>query len=330
MAPPATRPRSPARRASLALVAGAAAVLAATALHLLGASTAWLTPFNVLVSLVLIALTGLSAVGVARDVTALRIGVPAVLLGSNVALILAHVAGLRLVAFAAYPSTKFALTLAGATTVAAVGLVRRQMWARWLFLALGAAAVVSAGLNVTKFWGPSSRILPGDRAWSLLTMEQTWGYLVSVAAGLLIVANLAPIGARFRAGPSHAAWHSDATPARRLRWLTIAALVAVPMLLVYAWVQPVVAATQVPALVLAATLALAVAAAVRGKAIGALGLCAGGLGLLAQTAATVGLAPTAAARSIAGYYAVFWLPAGLLAVAAAAALFRPTVRLLTR
>ncbi len=61
--------------------------------------------------------------------------------------------------------------------------------------------------------------------------------------------------------------------------MILTAFAAVPMLLVYAWVQPIVPATQTTAVVLAALLALGAILAVRGKLVGALMLVLAGAGL---------------------------------------------------
>jgi hypothetical protein len=210
-----------------------------------------------------------------------------------------------------------------------MGLVRRQMWARWLYLALGAAAIGSGGLNLINYWKASGQVDPLHAAWSLVVIEQTWGFAVSVVAGVMIVACLAPFGAAFSAGRSHTAWTSDAAVVRTLRLLVIAGLVAIPMLLVYAWIQPLVPATRPTALFLAGVLTIGVVLAVRGMVAGALVLTVGGLGLAAQTAATSLLA-TGATQATSRYYAAFWLPAAALAIVATARLAAPLARLSRR
>ena len=326
MAEPRPQCRSASRWLSLGTAAAALGLAAVTARHLLAPSSAWLTPFNLAVSLGLVALALASLVAIALDRRWLRIAIPIALLGANVGFIVAHLTGHPVVRFAAYPSARFAVTLAAAIVAGAVGLARRRMWARWLYLALGAAAIGSGGLNAINFWAFSGHVDP-HAAWSLVVLEQTWGYLVAVIAGLLIVANLAPIGHAFVAGPSHATWTSDAALMRTLRLLTMACLVAVPMLLVYAWIQPVVPATAATAVALAGALTLGTIAAVRGRLVGALALCVGGLGLAAQTIATCALAGPRV-QPVTLYYAAFWLPAAALAVIAGVQLAAPVARLL--
>lgn len=328
---PEVRPRSrPApSRAALAPVLAAVAVITVAAVRLLGASTAWLTPTSTTISLILMALTAASLVAVARDVRGLRIAIAASLLGAKVGFIVAELAGYRLVSFVAYPSTKFAVVLALGVAAATVGLVRHRMWARWAYLGLGLAAIGSGGLNAINFWPVSGHVEAHAPAWSMLVLEQSWGYACAIVAGLLIVANLAPIGDSFVAGKSHATWTSDAAVIRALRRLTIASLGAIPMLLVYAWVQPLVPATVPSALALAAVLTLGVIVAVRGGVVGALILCVGGVGLGVQTAVTYALASGVPQRTTL-YYAAFWMPAALLSLVAAAHLARPLARIIRR
>jgi hypothetical protein len=112
-----------------------------------------------------------------------------------------------------------------------------------------------------------------------------------------------------------------------LRLALIAAFLAVPMLLVYAWMQPIVPATATTAVVLAAALAIAGTLAVRGKLIGAILLVAAGCGLAAQAIATTALAPDDV-RKLTYYYDVFWAPAALLAIVCGVLMVRPMLRLL--
>ena len=108
----------------------------------------------------------------------------------------------------------------------------------------------------------------------------------------------------------------------------VATFLAVPMLLVYAWMQPLVAATKPTALMLAALLAVGGFLGVRGKLVGALLLVVGGAGLGAQTAATIALMPAGPNHSVAYYYAAFWAPAALILLVTGCLLARPTLRLL--
>lgn len=317
------------RRLTLLLVIMALVLAAASAWHLIGAGTAWVTPFVAVISALLVLAVLATLPAVLANVTWLRLALPVVLLGANAGFIVAHELGVRLVSFTPYSSTRFALTLMAALVLGAIGLLRRRMWARWLYLALGAAAIGSGGLNAINYWPVSGRVDPLHVAWSHQTIESCWGFLVSAIAGLVIVANLAGAGAAFSAGPSHTAWTSDHRLVRVLRLLVVTALVAVPMLLVYAWMQPIVPATVVPAQLVAAVLTLGVAAAARGWVLGALLLVVGGAGLLVVTAATYFGAEAGTTR-VASYYVVFWLPAALTSLACAGLLAGPVLRLLRR
>lgn len=117
-------------------------------------------------------------------------------------------------------------------------------------------------------------------------------------------------------------WRSSHRLVRSVRWTILTNLIAVPMLLVYAWVQPVVPSTRLAALVLAALLGLGTALAMGRKVVGALLLSVGGLGLLVQTLATLSLGGRAQLY-ITSYYTVFWLPAALASLICAALLARP-------
>ena len=108
--------------------------------------------------------------------------------------------------------------------------------------------------------------------------------------------------------------------------MLVTAFAAAPMLLVYAWLQPIVPATRVTAIVLAIALTLGTVITVRGKLVGAFVLVLAGLGMLAQSAVT--FAGAGAQRGIAGYYLVFWLPAAVCAIVCGVRLAGPTWRLL--
>ena len=130
MAEPRPQCRSASRWLSLGTAAAALGLAAVTARHLLAPSSAWLTPFNLAVSLGLVALALASLIAIALDRRWLRIAIPIALLGANVGFIVAHLTGHPVVRFAAYPSARFAVTLAAAIVAGAVGLARRRMWAR--------------------------------------------------------------------------------------------------------------------------------------------------------------------------------------------------------
>ena len=170
------------------LVLMAGALTAASSLHLLGAGVAWATPFVAVISALLVLAVLATVPAVAANVTWLRLALPVVLLGANAGFIIAHELGVRLVSFTPYSSTRFALTLMAALVLGAIGLLRRRMWARWLYLALGAAAIGSGGLNAINYWPVSGRVDPLHVAWSHQTIESCWGFLVSAIGPLQTVA----------------------------------------------------------------------------------------------------------------------------------------------
>jgi peptidoglycan/LPS O-acetylase OafA/YrhL len=112
-----------------------------------------------------------------------------------------------------------------------------------------------------------------------------------------------------------------------VRPMLVTAFAAAPMLLVYAWLQPIVPETRVTAIILTIALAAGAVVTVRGKLVGAFVLVLAGLGLLVQSAVTLAHAPDAQ-RGIAGYYLVFWLPAAVCAIVCGVRLAGPTWRLL--
>lgn len=194
-----------------------------------------------------------------------------------------------------------AAVFAAVCTLTILGVARRSLWAWWLACAGAVVGALSTGLN-----GLGSLTNPGFNTWQAGTV---FGGVCIALVGLLgrDVRHTFHAGAR-----TNAVWKAQDPVITLLRWTIGANLVALPMLLVYAWTQPVVPATATPALVLAVLLAISEVLAVARKLAGALLLCLTGLGLLALTGATLALAADADVRYIVLYYAVFWTPAGLL------------------
>jgi hypothetical protein len=255
------------------------------------------------------------------------IAVVAFLLTANTGFLLSTLSSLELLAMPA-PDWKFVLVLSAGMMLGVVGLVLRRPWARWLCLALGATGLGSGGLNAINMWEITSNITEADTyvnpEWCTQMFRIQWIYFVNALGGALIVLNL--VAAR-RAFVAAGVWSGREPVMRVLRLSMIASFVAVPMLLVYAWMQPIVPATQTTAVVLAAGLTLGAVLAVRGKLVGAVILVVAGLGLLAQTLVTMLLADD---RFIASYYLVFWTPAAVLAIVSGALLARPVLRVLRR
>ena len=194
-----------------------------------------------------------------------------------------------------------AAVFAAVCTLTILGVARRQLWAWWLACAGAVTGALSAGLN-----GIGSLSSPDFHTWSAGTV---FGAVCIALVGLLG----RDVRRAFQDGAhTNPVWKTTDPVIVALRWTIGTSLVALPMLLVYAWTQPVVPATATPAIVLAALLAISGVLAIGRKLVGALLLCLSGLGLLALTGATLALADDADARYIACYYAVFWTPAGLL------------------
>lgn len=235
------------------------------------------------------------------------------------AFVAARVFGWEPFEFNPWPDRRYAIFLASLLGLTCLGLVRQWFVARWLAMALAVAGILSAGLNLAP--------------WLSMRGSFTWMLATHVAGALIVIGNLfgAEMRATFARGASEV-WVSADPLLRSVRWTVVTHFVAVPMLLVYAWMQPIVPGTATIAIVLAAVLALSLALVVARKAVGAIGLALGGVGLLVHTATIVVAAQELAAPNgtIGLYYAVFWLPAGLAALLCAFRLARPVTRLLLR
>lgn len=312
---------------ALAIALAVPVLVGLLAWRLGSASTRWLTGLDAGVSVAIAAASLATILAVHRDLIWLRVGIPAVLLAALVAFIVAGRLGANPLRIATFPSLAHAILLAAIAALAVIGLGARRLWGRWLGLALGAAAIGSGGLNAIGFWSVTRAFDHAQPGWSTTMFESEWAHLVGMVVGVIIVVNLATVRRGLDGGRAHPTWTSDAPAIRTARLLMIASLMAVPMLLVYALTQPVVPATRTTALVLAAVLAVAAIAAVRGRLIGVLALTVAGLGLLAQTVATYLDAETTMNRHIAAYYAVFWLPAGALAIVCSLRIVGPTLRI---
>ena len=298
-------------------IALALPILTAVAwLHLAG-YRAWIGPVHLTVSVVIGALALAAPLLVWRRWQRASIAGAMFLLAAQLAILVLTLSGVKLVGPTLFPSTRVAVAVGIVIALALGGLAAGRIWGRWLGIALGVTGMLSGGLNAIGFWSVTDHPLAAYPEWSMRTYEQAWLFWVSLLGGALITVLLARV--RFADTTTWASRH------RLLRTTVMASFVAMPMLLVYAWIQPVVPATQTTAVVLAGVLALAGALTVRGKLAGALLLVLAGAGLVAQTAATVALASE---PGLATYYAVFWAPAGLLAIACGVRLARPTLRLL--
>jgi hypothetical protein len=218
-----------------------------------------------------------------------------------------------------WPDLRYVVVLLGGVGASAIGVIARRRWARWLALCLAFAGASTASINLV-----SIGFAAGWSAWLLG---------VFAIGGALVIVNLA--GAKMAASDAEdgrdfsQAWPDRLRPVWWLRSAVLSALVAAPMLVLYAWVQQgTVESFETPAVLLAAALLISTVLVVRGRAIGALLLGACGVVLLIFVLLLVGAADFAWEREVALYYVVFWLPAGLAATVSGAGLTRAALRLL--
>lgn len=218
------------------------------------------------------------------------------------------------VALDGMPNRGYAAFISLVALAAAVGIVRRMFWARWIAFAFCVGASLCGVIN-----GVGLYELHDERAWVPVI-----GFIAGGAAWI----HLAHPSVRehFLAGTGnkHELWISKNPIIRASRWAAISNFAAVPMLLLYGLTQPVVKETVTTGFVLAALLGIGAALVVARKVVGVLLLGVSGIGLLVQSAATLAVASnfhSPATREhalwIAEYYVAFWFPAGLLGILAA-------------
>ena len=265
----------------------------------------------------LIVAVGVAALGVARGEVGLRVWLAALMALAPLAYALADFSGHGL-AYPVYESAAIAWLAALVCSVGAVGLVLRRSWARWLALAAALSGLGTSGLNII-----SSLAHPD---------AQTWVYALTLTYSAIV--GLALVGpsvrAQFESEGADGLWSSRELSVRSVRGAVLSQLVAIPMLMVYAWVQPVVPETKNAALVLAVVLGAAALLSMGRKLSGALLLSLGGPALLVLTALSAWLAHVEGEGrelAIIGYYACFWIPAGLVSTFAGVVLARPVLRL---
>ncbi|HUS29203.1 MAG TPA: hypothetical protein VMZ53_11850 [Kofleriaceae bacterium] len=289
----------------------------------LSATTSWLTPFEIAISIALGIASLTTIVALFAGWKRVSIAVPVALLSINVVFMLARAADVKLGTLPP-PDVKFAIVLSAGMLLSMVGLVMRRPWGRWLGMAFGAAAIGCGALNLVWYWPASGTPNVSYPEWYADVCRTTCFHMVTCLGGAVILINTIAASDIF---------HTSATWSRRegvIRWLRasmVATFVAVPMLLVYAWMQPLAASTKPTALALAAVLAVGAFLGVRGKLVGALLLVLGGAGLAVQTAMTMSLTH-GTTRSISYYYAAFWTPCALILLITGCVLARPTLRLL--
>ncbi len=235
-------------------------------------------------------------------------------------IILSNLLDLQLLSINPFPDPRYASFLVGLLVLVVAGLNRGWFVARWLALALAGGGILSSGLNLAPF--------------ALLACDYTWQLGIGLSGSVLILSNL--LGSQQREHfEQHAAplWASPDPLLRSIRWTVLAFMAAIPLLLVYAWMQPIVPETAAYALPLALFLSIAIGLSVAGRVVGAIGLVIGGISLLLQAGFTIVLARDSldpVHADIALYYATFWVPAGLTALYCGARMSAPLLRLLNR
>lgn len=234
-----------------------------------------------------------------------RVAIAQVLLATAATFSASRVAGAWPFTWDALPDRRYAAFLTIVALATVIGLHYRALWARWVGFGFAAAGGIGGVIN-----GIGMRGHHDDGAW-----------LAAIGAFgcALVIAQLAsPVVREGFTKPSGAVWTSRDPIVKLVRWSAIAAIAAVPMLLVYALAQPIVPATVWSALALAPVLAIGAVLVLRQKIAGVLVLGVAGAGLIAQTIATK-TCVIAWYAPVANYYLAFWLPAGVMGVAAMAA-----------
>lgn len=232
-------------------------------------------------------------------------------------MVVSNLVGVKLLSFDPYHDPRYAIFLSATLALCAIGLLFRWFVSRWMAIALAVAGVGSAGLNLVP--------------WRATQSAYSWTLAIHIAGALLVIANLAgpTMRQRFEEKTSPL-WSSPDPILRSIRWTILTFFAAIPMLLVYSWMQPIVPATQGTALVLALFLTASITLSISRRVVGAVGLVLGGIALLVQCGVTLSYAYEISPRDgkIALYYAAFWLPAGLAAIHSGVRMARPILRLL--
>ena len=211
----------------------------------------------------------------------------------------------------------YTLALAAVTALAAIGVLLRRRPARWLALGLCAVGAVSSGLNLAQ-WMIAGVVGPFG-----------WALAIWTVASLTGLASLfgRDVAGQDRLREDEQVWNRRDPLIRWTRAATIGAVIAVPMLVVYAFIQDGGApgvTTAAPGL--AGFLALAALLASRGLLAGAALLALGGVGLAVISGAAVALSPPGLGLRVAGYYLTFWLPAAAACLGCGVALVRSARR----
>jgi hypothetical protein len=206
----------------------------------------------------------------------------------------------------AMPSRAYAGLITAICGCTIAGLVRGAVWARWMAMAFAATVTLCGTLNAIGMQLPH-----GDVGCEVAT---------GALGGLVLWIHLACAIVRERFTRVQPLWLSHDRLVRSSRWAAIAACIAAPMLVLYALCQPVVAATVIPAYVLAPVLALGAALVVARRTAGVMVLAVAGAAMVVELAVTLLVArgEPEPALGIAAYYACFWLPIAVMGPVAGA------------
>ena len=195
---------------------------------------------------------------------------------------------------------RYAAFIATMGFVVGAFLLRGSLWARWAALAFAGGSALGGGLN----W-----IQMHDRS------EPTWLAALGVVGSVTIISQLARASVRERFA-GHAVWSSRDRFVRFARVAAIVNFAAAPMLLLYAFGQPVAPSTVYLAIALCPVLFAGSTLVIMRRTAGVLVLAVGGLALLAHTVLSFRYVTIAWNVRIVGYYACFWIPAALLGIVA--------------
>jgi hypothetical protein len=210
-------------------------------------------------------------------------------------------------AWHAFGDPRYAAFIATMCVAISIALVRGALWARWAAIAFAAGCALGGALN----WFQ-------NRAYR---DEGTWLCAIGVVGGITIISQLArPTVAAHFTQRANALWQSRDRLVRSARFAAIANFMAAPMLLLYAFAQPVAPLTFYSALAIAPVLGLGSALVVMRRTAGVLVLALGAVALAVHTYASFVNVAVAENTRVVGYYACFWLPAAVLGLVAGATL----------
>jgi hypothetical protein len=305
----------------LVVTGTAVAGTAATGVFLFRSLGAWagIVPWSL--SVALLALCAAASVALYRDRASTRIRLALALLVVSVLVTGAHASGHGLLPIDTWHSRIYTAVLSTLFASAGVGIVRRRPWSRWAVLAIGGGGTLCGIMNLAHLRAPEIAARLAD-AEPLPAWLGTWVWshvlMTSACSAFLVLLSGRRMAEAFAVPETDpaAVWGAPHALVRAVKITFVAQLMASAMSLLYALAQPVVPATRISALALAAAFAIAAIATLARKTAGVLVLIATGLGFAAQAMATMSLAHGNAAP-LGAYYAVFWGLAGVSSVACA-------------